>query len=112
MYNRFYHRIAIFSMFMLKYIMQNMKKCGNISVIQYRRYVMAFIISGFSDEIDEKIDVQFEAITRLGISYFEPRGIDGKNISTLTSDEVKALREKMDKFNIKASSIGSHIGKF
>ena len=72
---------------------------------------MSFIISGFSDEIDEKIDVQFEAITRLGIKYFEPRGIDGKNISTLSKEEVSALRDKMDKFGIKVSSIGSPIGK-
>lgn len=47
----------------------------------------------------------------MGISYFEPRGIDGKNISTLSDEEVIKLKEKMDKAGIKVSSIGSPIGK-
>ena len=72
---------------------------------------MAFIISGFSDEIDSNIDVQFESISALGIKYFEPRGINGKNVSELTPDEVSNLAEKMKQYGIKASSIGSPIGK-
>ena len=68
-------------------------------------------ISGFSDEIDSYIVTQFEVLNKLGIKYFEPRGIDGKNISTLTADEVKELKAKMDKYGIKASSIGSPVGK-
>ena len=40
-----------------------------------------FVISGFSDEIDASTDIQFENLNRLGISYFEPRNIDGKNIA-------------------------------
>ncbi|MBQ7986318.1 MAG: sugar phosphate isomerase/epimerase [Clostridia bacterium] len=68
-------------------------------------------LSGFSDEIDASIKIQFEAFGRLGISYFEPRGIDGKNISTLTEDEAKELLSKMNEYGIKASSIGSPVGK-
>ena len=70
-----------------------------------------FRISGFSDEISADTTEQFEALTRLGIEYFEPRGIDGKNISSLTDSEAYALKEKMDLYGIKASSIGSPIGK-
>jgi len=70
-----------------------------------------FIISGFADEIDSNVIKQFEHLNTLGISYFEPRGIDGKNISELTDEEVEILTEKMKKYNIKASSIGSPIGK-
>ena len=70
-----------------------------------------FTISGFSDEINEKIDVQFAHIKTLGIEYFEPRGINGTNVSDLTIDEAKALKEKMDKYGIEVSSIGSPIGK-
>lgn len=70
-----------------------------------------FIISGFSDEIDQSTDKQFAHLRELGISYFEPRGIDGKNISELTLSEAKELKEKMDRCAIKASSIGSPIGK-
>ncbi len=68
-------------------------------------------ISGFSDEISSSVTEQFDALTRLGIKYFEPRGIDGKNISELTDKEAYALKEKMDSYGIKASSIGSPIGK-
>jgi len=68
-------------------------------------------ISGFSDEIDSVVVTQFEVLNKLGINYFEPRGIDGKNISELTDGEVVELKEKMDQFGIKVSSIGSPIGK-
>ena len=68
-------------------------------------------ISGFSDEIASDIDTQFSVLNKLGIKYFEPRGINGKNISTLNDDEVLALKAKMDAAGIKASSIGSPIGK-
>ncbi len=70
-----------------------------------------FTLSGFSDEIDEMIPVQFEHLNQLGIRYFEPRGINGKNISALSDDEVLALKEEMDRYGISVSSIGSPIGK-
>ena len=68
-------------------------------------------ISGFSDEISGSTDEQFGVLNKLGINYFEPRGIDGKNISLLDLSEAGALAEKMKKYGIKASSIGSPIGK-
>ena len=68
-------------------------------------------ISGFSDEISKEIVTQFEVLNKLNIKYFEPRGIDGKNISTLTDEEVLELKAKMEQYGIKVSSIGSPIGK-
>ncbi len=68
-------------------------------------------ISGFSDEIASDIKTQFEVLNKLGIKYFEPRGVNGKNISTLTEEEAKKLKAEMDKHGIKVSSIGSPIGK-
>lgn len=70
-----------------------------------------FTITGFADEISEKVTEQFEHLNKLGIEYFEPRGIDGKNISELDENDVDILKEKMNKYNIKVSSIGSPIGK-
>ena len=70
-----------------------------------------FIISGFSDEIDENIEMQFSHLNKLGITYFEPRGINGKNIADLSEDEASELKNTMDKYGVKASSIGSPIGK-
>jgi len=70
-----------------------------------------FIISGFADEIDEKIVNQFTHLNKLNISYFEPRGVNGTNISDLSDDEVEQLKQDMKTFGIKVSSIGSPIGK-
>ena len=70
-----------------------------------------FILTGFSDEIDEKITKQFEHLNKLSISYFEPRGIDGKNISDLEDAEVSSLVDEMKRYGIKVSSIGSPLGK-
>lgn len=72
---------------------------------------MDYKISGFSDEIDQDITKQFEHLNKLGIRYFEPRGINGKNISVLNDDETESLAAAMDKYKIKVSSIGSPIGK-
>lgn len=68
-------------------------------------------LSGFSDEIAESVEEQFTVLNKLRIHYFEPRGIDGKNISSLSDEEVSALKEKMNQYGIKVSSIGSPIGK-
>lgn len=68
-------------------------------------------ISGFADEISPSTDIQFKVLNKLGIKYFEPRGIDGKNISDLTEEEARALRAKADSAGIGVSSIGSPIGK-
>ena len=68
-------------------------------------------LSGFADEISSEIKIQFEVFNKLGISFFEPRGINGKNISLLNDEEIADLKEMMAKHNIKASSIGSPVGK-
>ena len=59
-----------------------------------------FILTGFSDEISSDTTAQFEGLNKLGISYFEPRNIDGKNIIKLTDEEVASLKDKMKKYGI------------
>lgn len=68
-------------------------------------------ISGFSDEISRDVCKQFAGLNKLNISYFEPRGIGPKNIADLNDEEVAELKETMEKYGIKVSSIGSPIGK-
>lgn len=68
-------------------------------------------ISGFSDEISENVTEQFSALKRLGMKWFEPRGIDGINISNLDDEKRAELSEKMKEYGISVSSIGSPIGK-
>lgn len=70
-----------------------------------------FILSGFADEIDPNFDVQLKVVNDLDIGYIEVRGIDGRNISTYTPDEIKEIKKKLDAANVKISSIGSPIGK-
>ncbi len=70
-----------------------------------------FVISGFSDEIDSNIRVQFDEIKKMGIDFFEARGINDKNIADLDDEEISELLSLMNEFGVKASSIGSPIGK-
>ncbi|MDP4133720.1 MAG: sugar phosphate isomerase/epimerase family protein [Bacillota bacterium] len=71
----------------------------------------SFTLTGFSDEISPDIKAQFKHLQKLSISFFEPRGINGKSISSLNDEEVEDLVEEMHEFGIKVSSIGSPIGK-
>ena len=68
-----------------------------------------FIITGFSDEIDSNIKIQFQELNRLGIEYYEPRFINDKNIADLDVKETEELLKLMNEHGIKASSIGSPI---
>ena len=70
-----------------------------------------FTITGFADEIDASADKQIEEVRKLAMEYIEVRGVDGKNVSELTEEEVAAFKLKLDKGCIKVSSIGSPIGK-
>ena len=68
-------------------------------------------MSAFADEYSSDFLVQLKALNGFGINYIEPRGVNGKNISVLTKDEVKTVKAQLDEHGIKASSIGSPLGK-
>ena len=70
-----------------------------------------YIITGFADEIDEMMSNQYPILKKLGVEYIELRGVNGKNISKLEADSVKALKKELDDNGIKVSAIGSPIGK-
>lgn len=72
---------------------------------------MAFILSAFSDEIDENFNKQLAAVKDFGINYIEIRGVDGKNISDLTHEEILEVKAALDREKVKVSAIGSPIGK-
>ena len=57
-------------------------------------------ISGFCDEIHDDIIVQFEAAKKLGIKYFDPRIVDGKNVTLLTDDELDRLCALMKEYGM------------
>ncbi|MGL6105508.1 Gfo/Idh/MocA family protein [Romboutsia sp.] len=69
-------------------------------------------ISGFSDEISSDFDTQLQTITELGMEYISIRGVNEKNFSEYTLEEVNSyIKPKLDEYKVKVSSIGSPIGK-
>jgi sugar phosphate isomerase/epimerase len=69
-------------------------------------------ISGFSDEISSDLTTQLGVVSKLGMKYISLRGIDGKNIGDFSVEEVQGgVVPRLQKANIKVSSIGSPIGK-
>lgn len=69
------------------------------------------ILSAFADEYADDLKEQCEALNKFGIEYIELRGVNGKNVSTLTESEVKEAKKTLDDYGIKVSSIGSPLGK-
>ena len=68
-------------------------------------------LSAFSDEYAENLHEQCKALQGFGISYMEVRGVNGKNVSALTENEVKETKKVLDSYGIQASAIGSPLGK-
>ena len=69
------------------------------------------ILSAFADEYSNSFTEQLEALRSFGIGYVEVRGVDGKNISVLTPDDVRGMKHKLDYYGIGVSAMGSPIGK-
>ena len=69
------------------------------------------ILSAFSDEYATPFQAQLAAMRELGIGYIEPRFLDGKNVSALTREEKRVAKARLDEYGIRASAIGSPLGK-
>lgn len=70
-----------------------------------------FTLSAFTDEYSPNFDKQIEGMLQNGIKYTELRGVDGKNVADLTSNEAKAVKEKLDANGLAVWSVGSPLGK-
>ena len=68
-------------------------------------------ICAFADEADQQLDGQIAALKRNGVSLIEIRGINGKNVSTLTTEEAEEYSATLKKEGITVWSIGSPLGK-
>ncbi|MDP9313619.1 MAG: sugar phosphate isomerase/epimerase [Chloroflexota bacterium] len=68
-------------------------------------------LSGFADEISPDLDVQVETLLGEGIKHLEFRGVWGKNVLTLSDEEIESFRATLAQHGMKVSSIGSPIGK-
>jgi len=69
------------------------------------------VLTGFADEIDGMLDRQMEVIKKLGMSYIEMRGVDGKNLVEYPIEKVKEIKSRIANNGIRLSAIGSPLGK-
>lgn len=70
-----------------------------------------FILSCFADEIDPSPRIQMDEMEKHGISFMEVRGINGKNISLYTPEDVRSIKKDFWARGFRVSSLGSPIGK-
>ena len=68
-------------------------------------------LSGFADEIAADFSEQLRVIQELGIEYIEMRGVNGKNITQHSLEEVEAIKKQLNQAGVQISAIGSPIGK-
>ena len=69
------------------------------------------VLSAFSDEYEESFEEQLIGMRELNIDHIELRHANGKNVSTLSSDEVKTVKRQLETYGIAVSAIGSPLGK-
>lgn len=72
---------------------------------------MKFRLAAFADEADSCLDGQISAMTENGVDYLEIRGVDGENISDITTDKARDIRARLDTAGISVWSLGSPFGK-
>ena len=70
-----------------------------------------FELSAFTDEYSPEFNKQIEGMLLNGIKYTELRGVDGKNVSALSLDEAKEVKNKLDANGLAVWSVGSPLGK-
>lgn len=70
-----------------------------------------FELSAFTDEYSQDFDKQIEGMLKNGIKYTELRGVNGKNVSALTVNEAKEVKNKLDANGLAVWSVGSPLGK-
>lgn len=68
-------------------------------------------ISGFADEINENLEEQIRVLGKLGMSWIECRGVNGKPLISYSLKEAEGIRTRLDQAGIYLSSMGTSIGK-
>lgn len=69
-------------------------------------------ISAFADEVSPVLDEQIAYLRHAGIKWTEIRFVDGRNITTLTTDEAAEVKRRLDAAGIGVSAVASPIGKY
>ena len=68
-------------------------------------------IYAFADEASPNIDEQIAALKRNGLQGLEIRNVDGVNVSDITLEKAKEVKQKLSSNGLVTWSIGSPIGK-
>ena len=68
-------------------------------------------ISAFADEASSLFQEQIDAMIKNGVEYLEMRGVNGRNVSEMTVDEVKSAALLLADYGLSVWSLGSPIGK-
>ena len=68
-------------------------------------------LCAFADEAGAAMEQQILALRENHIPCLEVRGVDGRNITELTVDEAKRLRDRLGEKGLRVWSVGSPIGK-
>ncbi len=68
-------------------------------------------VFAFADEADPSFEGQLLAMKRNGLTGLEIRGVDGENISDISTEKAREVRQRMDDAGFVTWSIGSPIGK-
>lgn len=72
---------------------------------------MNYKLAAFADEADGRLSEQIKAMTENGIDYLEIRGVDGGNISDISTEKAKEIRKQLDDAGLAVWSLGSPYGK-
>ena len=72
---------------------------------------MDWLLSAFTDEAGEASDEQLAACRRGGLTYIDPRNVDGYNITALPLDLAEKISAGLDDAGVRVNMYGSPIGK-
>lgn len=70
-----------------------------------------FELSAFTDEYSPNMEEQIKGMLENNIKYTELRGVNGKNVSEITADEAKQVKEMLSANGLAVWSVGSPLGK-
>ncbi len=70
-----------------------------------------YILSAFADEASPLFYEQINAMRESGITHLEMRGVNGRNISAMTREEVRCAKYMLAEAGLSVWSIGSPVGK-
>ncbi|MCM1328635.1 MAG: sugar phosphate isomerase/epimerase [Ruminococcus sp.] len=72
---------------------------------------MEFKLAAFADEVDGNLEKQISAMKENGIDYLEIRGVDGENVSDISAEKAREIRQKLEGNGLAVWSVGSPFGK-